>query len=51
MSKRSEDQLKAKNSANKVVIIPKSNLNIGDYVTVRITDCTSATLFGEIVNQ
>ncbi|GEO22305.1 tRNA (N6-isopentenyl adenosine(37)-C2)-methylthiotransferase MiaB [Cyclobacterium qasimii] len=51
LSKRSEDQLKAKNSANKVVIIPKSNLNIGDYVTVRITDCTSATLFGEIVNQ
>tara|TARA_R110002111_G_scaffold241425_1_gene303162 strand:- start:313 stop:1611 length:1299 start_codon:yes stop_codon:yes gene_type:complete len=51
LSKRSNDQLKAKNSANKVVIIPKSNLNIGDYVTVRITDCTSATLFGEIVNQ
>jgi len=51
LSKRSNEQLKAKNSANKVVIIPKSNLNIGDYVKVRITDCTSATLFGEIVNQ
>lgn len=50
LSKRSKDQLKAKNSANKVVIIPKGNLNIGDYVTVKITDCTSATLFGEIVN-
>ena len=46
----SKNQLKAKNSANKVVIIPKGNLNIGDYVTVKITDCTSATLFGEIVN-
>jgi tRNA-2-methylthio-N6-dimethylallyladenosine synthase len=50
LSKRSDEQLKGKNSANKVVIIPKGNLKIGDYVNVRITDCSSATLFGEIIS-
>ncbi|UJP63569.1 tRNA (N6-isopentenyl adenosine(37)-C2)-methylthiotransferase MiaB [Mongoliitalea daihaiensis] len=47
-SKRSEDQLKGKNSANKVVIIPNDGtLKKGDYVHVRIKDCSAATLFGE----
>lgn len=50
LSKRSDEQLKGRNSANKVVIIPKGNLKIGDYVNVRITDCTPATLFGEIIS-
>lgn len=49
-SKRSDKQLKGRNSANKMVIVPKGNLNMGDYVTVRITDCTPATLFGELIN-
>jgi tRNA-2-methylthio-N6-dimethylallyladenosine synthase len=49
-SKRSEDQLKGRNSANKVVIIPNDpQFNKGDYVLVRITDCSTATLFGEVV--
>ncbi|MCC5938770.1 MAG: tRNA (N6-isopentenyl adenosine(37)-C2)-methylthiotransferase MiaB [Lunatimonas sp.] len=48
VSKRSEDYLKGRNSANKVVIVPKEDLEIGQYVTVKITDCSSATLFGEI---
>jgi tRNA-2-methylthio-N6-dimethylallyladenosine synthase len=48
-SKKSEEELKAKNSANKVVIIPKGNYKLGDYVRVRITDCTPATLFGEVI--
>lgn len=49
-SKRSEEQLKGKNSANKVVIIPNDGkLAKGDYVKVLIKDCTPATLFGEIV--
>jgi tRNA-2-methylthio-N6-dimethylallyladenosine synthase len=50
LSKRSDEQLKGRNSANKVVIIPKGNLKIGDYVNARITDCTPATLFGEIIS-
>lgn len=49
-SKRSEEQLKGRNSANKVVIIPNNGLKAGDYAMVRITDCSPATLFGEIVS-
>ena len=41
ISKRSTEQLKAKNSANKVVIIPKGDLRIGDYVKVKITEKSS----------
>jgi tRNA-2-methylthio-N6-dimethylallyladenosine synthase len=48
-SKRSEDQLKGRNSANKMVIFAKGNHQIGEYVDVLITDCTAATLFGEVV--
>ncbi|NHE59377.1 tRNA (N6-isopentenyl adenosine(37)-C2)-methylthiotransferase MiaB [Cyclobacterium plantarum] len=48
-SKRSADQLKGRNSANKVVIVSAGKLKVGDYVKVRITDCSSATLFGEVV--
>lgn len=50
-SKRSEDQLRGRNSANKVVIIPNDGtINKGDYVHVKITDCSPATLFGEVVS-
>lgn len=49
ISKRSMEQLKGRNSANKTVIIPKGNLKIGQYVRVEITDCTPATLFGEVM--
>ena len=48
VSKRSNEKVQGRNSANKVIIfdgkIPK-----GSYVNVRVTDCTAATLFGEIV--
>jgi len=49
-SKRSKEQLKGKNTANKVVIIPGGPYQKGDYVMVRITDCSPATLFGEVVS-
>jgi tRNA-2-methylthio-N6-dimethylallyladenosine synthase len=49
-SKRSEEQLKGRNSANKVVIIPNDGtLKKGDYVKVMIRECSSATLFGEVI--
>ena len=50
-SKRSAAQLKGRNSANKVVIVPSKGLTVGDYVWVRITDCSSATLFGEVIDR
>lgn len=48
-SKKSELELKGRNSANKVVIVPSEGLKLGDYVKVKIKDCTAATLFGEVL--
>jgi len=49
-SKRSNEQLMGRNSANKVVIFPKKHYAKGQYVNVKITDCSTATLFGEVVD-
>jgi tRNA-2-methylthio-N6-dimethylallyladenosine synthase len=48
-SKRSPDYLQGRNSANKVVIFPGENKIKGEYVCVRVDDCTGATLLGKIV--
>lgn len=48
-SKRSEDDLQGRNTANKVVIFPKQDYQKGQYVNVLVDDCTPATLFGKIV--
>ena len=50
-SKRSDEQLQGRNSANKVIIFPKGNHQKGEYVNVKVNDCSSATLFGEIVEE
>ncbi len=49
-SKRSAEHQSGRNTGNTKVIFPKTGLPIGSYVTVKITDCTSATLIGEVVN-
>lgn len=46
-SKRSREQVFGRTSQNKVVVIPARNHKAGDYVLVRIVDCSSATLIGE----
>ncbi|CAN5249613.1 tRNA (N6-isopentenyl adenosine(37)-C2)-methylthiotransferase MiaB [soil metagenome] len=48
-SKRSDEFLQGRTSSNKVVIFPKGNLQKGQYVYVMLRDCSSATLFGEVV--
>ena len=48
-SKRSDKQLAGRTSQNKMVVFDRGDHNIGDYVKVRITGCSSATLFGEEV--
>ena len=48
-SKRSEEQLCGRTSQNKMVVFDRGNHTAGDYVTVKITGCSSATLFGEEV--
>ncbi|MDD6151903.1 MAG: tRNA (N6-isopentenyl adenosine(37)-C2)-methylthiotransferase MiaB [Bacteroidales bacterium] len=43
-SKRNPAQLCGRNSANKMCVWTDSSHKAGDYVTVRVEDCTSATL-------
>ncbi|MBD0331312.1 MAG: tRNA (N6-isopentenyl adenosine(37)-C2)-methylthiotransferase MiaB [Chitinophagaceae bacterium] len=51
-SKRSDKDWSGRNSQNKVVVFPKENYTHkpGDYVNVKVHNCTQATLIGEIVN-
>ncbi|MCO6162371.1 tRNA (N6-isopentenyl adenosine(37)-C2)-methylthiotransferase MiaB [Flavobacterium sp. NRK F7] len=48
-SKRSNEHWSGRNSQNTVVVFPKGNYKPGDFVNVKITDCTAATLIGEAV--
>jgi len=50
-SKKSRDFLFGRTSQNKVVVFPRLNHSVGDYVNVEIIDCTSATLIGEPTNK
>lgn len=47
-SKRSDDYLQGRNSANKVIIFPREAYQKGTYVNVCIHDCTTATLLGKV---
>ena len=48
-SKRSDKHWSGRNSQNTVVIFEKASYKVGDFVNVKIKDCTSATLIGEAV--
>lgn len=48
-SRKSDKELMGRNSQNKVVVFPRENYVKGDYVQVRITDCTPATLIGKAI--
>ncbi len=52
-SKKNNKDWKGRNSQNKVLIFPKENysLNAGDYVMVKVDECTQGTLLGKIVNE
>lgn len=49
-SKRSKEQLFGRSSQNKVIIFDKGNHRIGEFVNVKVTGNTSATLFGEALD-
>lgn len=50
-SKRSTQDWMGRNSQNKVVVFPKDNrpLKPGDYVMVKVNECTQGTLLGQIL--
>lgn len=45
-SKKSDNEWKGRNTQNTVVVFPKENYKMGDFVNVRIEGCTSTTLKG-----
>ncbi|MGB3586435.1 MAG: tRNA (N6-isopentenyl adenosine(37)-C2)-methylthiotransferase MiaB [Tunicatimonas sp.] len=49
-SKRSDEDLQGRNSANKVIVFPKKHYQKGEYVQVRVHNCTAATLLGEAID-
>jgi tRNA-2-methylthio-N6-dimethylallyladenosine synthase len=48
-SKKSNAHWSGRISENVVTVFPKENYNPGDFVIVKITDCTTATLIGEAI--
>lgn len=50
-SKRSDEHLCGRTGRNSMAIFPKLDCEKGQYVMVRIDECTSATLMGEIVSK
>ncbi|MBN2733019.1 MAG: tRNA (N6-isopentenyl adenosine(37)-C2)-methylthiotransferase MiaB [Balneolaceae bacterium] len=50
-SKRSDEQLCGRTDTNKMVVFDRHDLKKGDYAEVRITDCTSATLMGDVIGK
>jgi tRNA-2-methylthio-N6-dimethylallyladenosine synthase len=51
LSKRSDKHLFGRTTHNSVAVFPKKKYKPGNYVMVKITDCNSATLIGESVEQ
>ncbi len=49
-SKKSEAHWKGRNTQNTVVVFPKEHYKMGDFVNVKINDCTSTTLLGTAVS-
>ncbi len=48
-SKKSDAHWMGRNSQNTVVVFPKEHYKVGDFVNVKINECTSATLIGEAI--
>ena len=49
VSKKSNEDFFGRTSHNTVVVFKKKTAKIGDFINVKINDCTSATLIGEII--
>ncbi|MEY8020852.1 tRNA (N6-isopentenyl adenosine(37)-C2)-methylthiotransferase MiaB [Muriicola sp. SD30] len=50
-SKKSDAHWMGRTSGNTVVVFPKEQYELGQFVNVKINDCTSATLLGEAVGM
>jgi tRNA-2-methylthio-N6-dimethylallyladenosine synthase len=50
-SKKSDEQLFGRTDTNKGVVFDREDYEKGDYVKVRIDDCTSSTLLGTAIEK
>ncbi len=50
-SKKNDGEWSGRSSQNIVAVFPKENYKLGDFVSVKIIDCTSATLIGEALGH
>ena len=50
-SKKSEHELYGRTDQNKVVVFPKENMQIGEYVFLKIENCTAGTLIGKVISR
>lgn len=48
-SKRNDQELAGRTSQNTVVVFPREDYKVGDYVNVHVHDCTGGTLLGKAV--
>jgi tRNA-2-methylthio-N6-dimethylallyladenosine synthase len=49
ISKKSDQELYGRTTHNSVVVFPKEQFKLGDYVMVKVESCTSATLKGKAI--
>lgn len=49
ISKKNADEMFGRSSQNKVIVFPAQDLQTGSLVYVKVKDCTSATLIGEMI--
>jgi tRNA-2-methylthio-N6-dimethylallyladenosine synthase len=48
-SKKSSEHWSGRTEHNSVAVFPKAHYKVGDFVNVKVNDCTSATLIGEAI--
>jgi tRNA-2-methylthio-N6-dimethylallyladenosine synthase len=48
-SKKSDAHWAGRNTQSNMIVFPKENYKVGDFVNVKINDCTTATFLGEAV--
>ena len=51
VSKKNDQEFKGRTSQNKVVIFPRENYKLADFVKVKINSCSSATMIGEVIEK
>lgn len=51
VSKKKKGEYFGRSSQNKLVVFPKGEIQFGDYVMVKVRECTQTTLIGEVVEK